>query len=82
MLNEAQAEKKVEKEHPEVKAVDSFRYNNLILVRVEHPSEAEANWDPFYSVDPNSGQVNEFSVITDGDPMAIAQAYQKSKLKS
>lgn len=81
MLNEKDAEREVEKKNPGAKAVDSFRYNNLILVRVEHPYEDEANWDPFYSVDPKTGNVNEFSVLTDGDPTAIAQAYEKSKLK-
>lgn len=81
MYNENQAKELVEKKNPGTKAVESFRYNSLILVRVEHPSADEANYDPFYSVDPESGAVNEFSVLTDGDPMAIAQAYEKSKRK-
>lgn len=79
MYNEAQAKKLVEEKNPGSKAMDSFRYNNLILVRVEHPSPDEANYDPFYSVDPDSGQVNEFSVLADGDPKAIALAFEKSK---
>ena len=81
MYSEKEAKELVEKANPGAKAVDSFRYNNLYLVRVEHPSPDEANYDPFYSVDPESGSVSEFSVTTDGDPTAIAQAYQKSKQK-
>lgn len=80
MYNEAQAEKLVEKENPGSKAVDSFRYNNLILVRVEHPSPDEKHFDPFYSVDPDSGSVSEFSITGHGNPQAILLAWQKSQL--
>lgn len=79
MYNETQAKELVEKKHPGAKAQDSFRYNSLILVRVVHPSGDEANWDPFYSVHPETGEVSEFSVITDGDPVAIGLAFEKSK---
>jgi len=81
MLSEEEAKAAVAKEDPEAKVVDAFWYNNLYLVRVEHPNPSEANWDPFYSVNPKTGKVAEFSVMEDGDPMAIAQAYQKSKQK-
>jgi hypothetical protein len=79
MYNETQAKKIVEQENPGSKAVDSFVYKNLILVRVEHPSPDEANYDPFYSVDPKTGRVSEFSVLTDGDPQEIAEAFANSR---
>ena len=81
MLSEKEAKAAVAKEDPDAKIVDIFWYNSLYLVRIQHPSPAEADWDPFYSVNPKTGEVAEFSVITDGDPMAIMQAYQKSKQK-
>ncbi|MCA1806970.1 MAG: hypothetical protein LC687_03835, partial [Actinobacteria bacterium] len=61
------------------KTVDSFWYNSLIIVRVEHPSQDEANYDPFYSVNPQTGEVSEFSILTDGDPVAIMAAWEKSR---
>lgn len=42
-------------------------YNDLYLFRVEYPSLAERNWDPFWSVDKNTGEARDFSVITDGN---------------
>lgn len=78
MYNEKQARELVEKYYPKAKAVDSFWYKDLILVRVEHPSSDEVNYDPFFSVD-SDGKVKEFSVITDGDPVTIALAFEKSK---
>ncbi len=76
MYNEIQAKALVEKKYPEIKVVDSFRYNNIFLVRIEHPDPEEANYDPFLSVNPNTGEIKEFSVITDGDPVAIDKAFK------
>lgn len=76
MFNEIQAKELVEKKNPGVKAVDCFRYESLLLVRVEFPDFDEGNYDPFFSVDPNTGEVKEFSVITDGDPLAIESAFK------
>lgn len=75
MYSELQAKVLVERQNPGVKAVDCFRYQSVFLVRVEHPDEDETDYDPFFSVDPNTGKVSEFSVITDGDPVAIAEAF-------
>ncbi len=76
MLNQAQVEDLVAKLYREVKVVDSFRYEDIFLVRVEHPDPEEVNYDPFFSVDPNTGIVKEFSVITDGDHVDIARAFE------
>ncbi len=48
MYNEIQAKALVEKKYPEIKAVDSFRYKDIFLVRIEHPDSEEANYDPFF----------------------------------
>lgn len=76
MLNNEQAADLVKGLYPDVKIVDSFRYEGLILVRIEHSDSEEANYDPFFSVDVNTGVIKEFSVITDGDPVAIAKAFE------
>lgn len=78
MYNEQLARDLVQKHEPLAKVVDSFPYEDLVLVRVEHASEDEANYDPFYSVNSN-GVVSEFSVITDGDPVAIGLAFEQHK---
>jgi hypothetical protein len=75
MYDKFQAKRLVEKAYPGAKAKDCFVYKGLFLVRVEHPDPDEANYDPFLSVDPVTGEVNEFSVLTDGDPVAIAEAF-------
>ncbi len=79
MLSETQAKSIVAKLYPEVEIVDCFRYEGIYLVRIEQSDPEEANYDPFFSVDPNSGTVKEFSVITDGDPLAIARAFENRR---
>lgn len=80
MYNEIQAKALVEKAYPGAVSKDCFKYQNIFLVRAEHPSSDEANYDPFFSVDPTTGSVKEFSVITDGDPAAILEAFQNRKV--
>lgn len=75
MLSENQCRVLVEKANPGVKAVASAAYKNLYLVRVEFPDPDEKNYDPFFSVDPSSGAVKEFSIMTDGDPVEVAQCF-------
>lgn len=77
MYNETQAKNLVELKYPSVKSVDCFKYKTLFLVRVKHDSEDEADYDPFFSVDPISGDVQEFSVTTDADPTELAAAVQR-----
>jgi hypothetical protein len=49
------------------------QYHDLYLFRVEHPSIAERDWDPFFSVDPITGEVRDFSVLTDAKPDEISK---------
>jgi hypothetical protein len=72
MLTEEQAQAQLEKTLPEVPIKAWARYDDLYLFRVEHPSSLEADWDPFFSVDSFSGEVRDFSVLTDGDISEIA----------
>lgn len=72
MLTESQAQIQVEKALPGIKVKAWTRYQDLYLIRVEYPSEEEKDWDPFFSVDILTGEVYEFSVLTDGDINEIA----------
>lgn len=48
------------------------QYQDIYLFRVEWPDLAEKNWDPFVSVDPLTGEVRDYSVLTDGNLSEIA----------
>jgi hypothetical protein len=63
MINENQAKDEVAKYAPEVKIVSWAKFNDLYLIRIEWPSPEEANYDPYFSVDVNTGKVSEFSII-------------------
>jgi hypothetical protein len=77
MYDEVQAKLAVENTYPWLKIVDCFKYKNLFLVRVEHPNPDEANYDPFFSVNSVTGEIKEFSILTDADPEALMQAFQR-----
>lgn len=51
-------------------------YKGDFLVRVEHPSENEKDYDPFFLVKASTGEIQEFSVLTDGDPLEVAKAFE------
>lgn len=76
MLNANEARALVEKAYPGAITQDCFVYNDIFLVRVQHPDSDEGDYDPYMSVDPMTGIVKEFSIITDGDPAAILEAFQ------
>jgi hypothetical protein len=67
MLNEAQAQVILRKTLPGYPVKAMIKYKDLFLFRVEHPDPLEKDWDPFFSVDPVTEEVRDFSVITDGN---------------
>lgn len=75
MLTDVEAKAAVERANPGSKAQVCVRYKDIYLVRVKHHDPEEADYDPFYSVNPTTGEVNEFSVITDGDPVEIMELF-------
>jgi hypothetical protein len=55
---------------------DAILYRNAIyIVRVVFVDANEAEWDPFYSVDKDTGEVKEFSFLYDGDPGEITTLF-------
>lgn len=54
-------------------------YKGNFLARVEFPSAEEANYDPFFLVDASTNQVSEFSIMTDGDPDEVAEAFARAE---
>lgn len=78
MLTDTQAKEALDAEMPGIEIAAQTRYRDVWLFRVVFPSEAEANYDPFFSVHIDTGEVSEFSVLTDGDPSEIAVAFNVS----
>ena len=57
-----------------VKAVIS--YNGLFVFRAEDDNDPlEGNQDPFFSVDQTTGELKEFSVLTDGNFADISKLF-------
>jgi hypothetical protein len=65
MFNQSQAQTQLEKFYPEATIKEWTTYLDFYLFRVEHPDLEEKNWDPFFSVDNLTGEVRDFSVLTD-----------------
>lgn len=72
MLNSAEALAQVKKTLPEVKIQTWTEYRQLYLVRVKYPYPGEEDFDPFFSVNKVTGEIRDFSVITDGDLSEIS----------
>ncbi len=79
MLSISLAEKALLKVVPSVKIQDYIRYRDVYLFRITFASEAEKNYDPFFSVNVNTGEVKDFSVITDGDISEITELFLRNK---
>lgn len=75
MLTEEEARQALESELPGVEIAAQTRYRDVYLFRVVFPSPEEADYDPFFSVDAETGLVFEFSVLEDGDISEIAAAF-------
>lgn len=67
MLNEFDAQTILAKTYPDATLKTWTRYKDLYLMRVEHPLPGEEDWDPFFSVHSQTGEVREFSILNDGD---------------
>ncbi len=77
MLSVNQAKSEVESAIPGVKVEVCVPYKGGFLARVIFPSADEANYDPFFMVNAHTGEVQEFSVMTDGDPVEVAEAFEQ-----
>lgn len=71
MLSKSQAILTLKTAMPGIPIKACADYHDLYLFRVEYPALAERNWDPFFSVDKLTGEVRDFSVLTDGNTTEI-----------
>lgn len=64
MLNKDQAKTKLENFVPGVIPKAWTQYKNLYLFRIELPNQ-KLVYDPFFSVDVDTGEVLDFSILSD-----------------
>jgi hypothetical protein len=80
MLSPTEAKDLLEKSIPEVtvKVMVPFRGSFLVRGELEDPNEAE--FTPFFIVNPNTSQIDEFSPAYDGDMPTIIKAFSQPSL--
>lgn len=56
-----------------------IKYQNLFIFQVFSDRPGEEEMDPFFSVDLKTGELLEFSILTDGDIDEITDLFLESK---
>jgi hypothetical protein len=72
MYDQAQAQAQLEANLPDAPVQAWAQYHELFLFRVKFPMASEADYDPFFSVDSLTGEVRDFSVLTDSSLSEIS----------
>ena len=75
MLTEQQARDIFSAAVPDAPIQAQVLYRDVYLFRVIFPSPEEAEFDPFFSVDVETGEVRDFNVMLDGDLTEITAAF-------
>lgn len=71
----------VKKNIPNGKIDESIRYRDLYLFKVFIDNGFEKEMDPFYSVNINTGEFRDFSILTDGDIGEITNLFNSKSHK-
>lgn len=80
MLDITAARNVVEKNLPNGTIQAFISYRDLFVFQVfDNNDEMEGQWDPFYSVNKNTGEFSDFSIITDGDPQELTRLFLEAK---
>ncbi len=53
-------------------------YKNLYIFQVFNPFPGEEGMDPFFSVNKETGEIRDFSIITEGDITEITKLFLKA----
>lgn len=78
-VDKSQATALIKKTFPEGKIQAVVEYKNLYLFQVFGDDPLEGELDPFYSVNKNTGELKEFSILTDAKPTEILPLFVKAK---
>jgi hypothetical protein len=78
MLSEPDATIIVKRVFPEHDVSAPVSYRGLYVFIVTDPTDPEeGDFDPFYSVNQTTGELAEFSILTDGNPSELAALFAK-----
>ena len=78
MLSIKQAVNTVKKTLPDGRIDSMIVYNGLYIFKVFTEDELEGQMDPFYSVNIETGEFRDFSIITDGNISEIVKLFNES----
>lgn len=78
-LNMTQAIDVVHQEFPDGRIQKAVDYDGLYLFQIFTGDSDEGQVDPFYSVDQETGEFKDFSIITDGDISRIASLFEAAE---
>lgn len=81
-INLNQAIQIVKKEYPDGKIQRYIDYKGKFIFQIFNEDPLEGQMDPFYSVDQNTGEFSDFSIITDGDTETIASLFQQASIQT
>lgn len=79
MLSVKQAVNMVKNNIPTGNIESMIIYNGLYVFKVFTDDELEGQMDPFYSVNMETGEFRDFSIITDGNTSEIVKLFNESK---
>ena len=79
MLDIKEATKIVQKALPGWKIQAHVDYKNLYLFQVFSNEPEEEEFDPFFSVNKETGEFSDFSIITDGNTSEIISLFVEAK---
>lgn len=79
MLNEQDAIRKLKMVIPDCNPQKIVVYGNLYLILAPRSDPAEGNWDPYFSVDMNTGAAKDYSIYQDGKAREIASLFENAE---
>lgn len=79
MLSVNDAKKIIKKNIPNGRIQHFIIYKKLYLFVVFTDDELEGQMDPFYSVNIETGEFRDFSILTDGSITEIVKLFNESK---
>lgn len=79
MLDVKAAQAVAEKTLPDGKIQAVVSYRDLFVFQIFMDDPYEGQWDPFYSVNKNTGEFRDFSILTDGDPNELMTLFMNAK---
>lgn len=79
MLSIDQATSIFKKKLPSYKIEKVVAYNGKYVFMAFSDAADERVYDPFYSVDAESGKFSDYSLFDDGNPNELAKIFQKTR---